>query len=392
LFDLLAGARALEFSHQWPDSVGQYLADLGCEVIKIEPIAGSQTRGLWVLDGISMCHSHWNRSKKSLALDVKADAGRALVLEMIPNVDIVISGLRGGTLDRLGLGYPLLSEINPSIVYVSLSGWGDTGPYRALATNGAGFDGYAGLQPPDVRVDGLAQLPEMPGTRGEVHYGAVIGGMHAAMTAIAAWSRKLRTGQGACIDVAEADAAVAMRFDHLFWKLNFGIDDGRPTPWPAAVRTRYQYYFTADDKAVFLSPSQPEFWTRFCRLIGRLDLLDSERDTESERVEIAAIVRTRTQAEWVVWCMDNDVPCAPVHVELDDLLADPQFQARALTTEVADPARGSVRLFSTPVHVAGEIFAPTRAPGLGQHTDEVLASFGVPPERVAALRAAGVLG
>ena len=82
MFDLLAGARALEFSHQWPDSVGQYLADLGCEVIKIEPIAGSQTRGLWVLDGISMCHSHWNRSKKSLALDVKADAGRALVLEM----------------------------------------------------------------------------------------------------------------------------------------------------------------------------------------------------------------------------------------------------------------------------------------------------------------------
>lgn len=392
MFDLMTGAVALEFSHQWPDSVGQYLADLGCEVIMVEPPGtGKQTRDLWVQDGVSMCHSHWNRSKKSLALDVKSDSGRALVTELIPKVDIVVSGLRAGTLTRLGLGYEALREVNPRLVYVSLSGWGESGPYRQLATNGAGFDAFAGLQPPDRRADGLPQLPEMPGTRGEAHYGAVVGGLQAALTAVAAWGRQQRTGEGACIDVAEADAAAAMLFDHLFWKLNFDLDEGRPQPWPAAVRTRYQYYPTADGKTIFLSPAQPHFWQRFCELVDRLDLLDSERDTEAERLEIAAITRTRTRAEWVEWCLANDVPCAPLNDNVSELIADAQFQARDLVVEVPHPAKGSLKLFGSPAKLADQQFTPHAAPELGEHTDAVLARFGIADARMRELRQAGVI-
>jgi crotonobetainyl-CoA:carnitine CoA-transferase CaiB-like acyl-CoA transferase len=111
MFDLMKGAVALEFSHQWPDSVGKYLADLGCDVIKMEPpVGGSQTRELWCHEGVSMCHSHWNRSKKSLAVDAKSDEGRSLILEIVPQVDFVISGLRAGALDRLGMGYEVLGR------------------------------------------------------------------------------------------------------------------------------------------------------------------------------------------------------------------------------------------------------------------------------------------
>ncbi|MGE0384930.1 MAG: CaiB/BaiF CoA transferase family protein [Gammaproteobacteria bacterium] len=392
MYELMTGAVALELSHQWPDAVGQHLADMGCEVIMVEPPGGGrQTRDLWVRDGLGMCHSHWNRSKKSLAVDVRTEGGRALLLELVARVDLLLCGLRPGAMERWGLDRAALSAVNPSLVHVALSGWGNSGPYRRLATNGAGFDGFAGLQPPDVRADGLAQLPEMPGTRGEVHYGAVVGSLYAAMCAAAAWGQRQRTGKGAWIDVAEADAAVAMRFDHLFWKLNFDLDDGRPQPWPASARTRYQYYRTRDDRTVFLSPAQPVFWRRFCERLGRPDLLDSRVDTEAERIAIAAIARTKTRAEWVQWCLDNDVPCAPVYDQTGELLEDPQFQARDLVAEVQDPGHGPVKLFSSPAKVEGQQFTPRPAPALGEHTDALLARFGVDADRIAGLRRAGVV-
>jgi crotonobetainyl-CoA:carnitine CoA-transferase CaiB-like acyl-CoA transferase len=365
---------------------------MGCEVIKVEqPKTGSQSRALWEHEGVGMCWQAWNRSKKSLAVDAKSPAGRDLLLELVPHVDIVLSGLRAGTMDKWGLGYEAISRFNPGIVYVSLSGWGEGGPYSTLGTNGAGFDGYAGLQPPDRRSDGLPQLPEMPGTRGEVHYGAVVGVMQAALAATAAYARRQRTGQGAYIEVAEGDAAVSMLFDRLFWKLNFGLDGGRPQPWPAASRTRYQYYPTADGKTIFFSPAQPKFWRRMCAELDRPDLLDSRVNTEAERLAVAEITKTKTRAEWVAWCIEHDIPCAPVNEDLQDLLDDPHFRARDLICEVENDVKGRVQLFATPVKAGDQEFAPRRAPARGEHTDELLERFGLEAARVNSLRTSGVL-
>jgi crotonobetainyl-CoA:carnitine CoA-transferase CaiB-like acyl-CoA transferase len=386
--DLLEGVHVLEVSHLWPDSVGQHLADLGADVVRIEhPERGSLSRGLHCFDGLDIPHLVWNRGKRGLALDLKTPDGHQLFLDLARRADIVVEGMRAGTLRKLGLGFDDLRKVNHGIVVVSMTGWGDSGPYRDLPSAGAGFDAYAGLQPAAYREDGLAELPDVVGTRGEGHYAVLVGGLHAALAALAAHVRSRATGEGAHVEVAQADAAVACGFDRLFYLLN-GVE-GRPTP--AALHTRYQYYATKDGKAVFLAPGHPGQWARFCSAVGRADLVDSEPNREAERHEIAELVLTRTRDEWIAFCREHDVSAAPVNAGPEEVLADPQFLDRGLVAEYPDARRGSIKMIGPPVKVEGERFVARPAPEVGEHTDAVLRDFAIPAERIDALRRAGVI-
>jgi crotonobetainyl-CoA:carnitine CoA-transferase CaiB-like acyl-CoA transferase len=152
MFTLLNGVRVLEVSLLAPDTAGQHLADLGADVLKVEPPGrGDYVRqvGTTFLDGISLMHRRWNRGKQSIVLDLKADKERELFLTLARRCDVMIDGLRSGALEDLGLGYEELSRSHPTLVYCSLSGLGTSGPYRRLATHGLFYDAYAGLAPPD---------------------------------------------------------------------------------------------------------------------------------------------------------------------------------------------------------------------------------------------------
>jgi crotonobetainyl-CoA:carnitine CoA-transferase CaiB-like acyl-CoA transferase len=387
--------RVVEVALLAPNMLGMHLADLGADVIKVEdPDRGDYTRevGGATAGDLSFLHLRWNRGKRSIALDLRAPEGAAIFRDLVASSHVVIEGLRAGALERRGVGYATLAELHPSLVFCSLSGFGQTGPYRDLATHGVAYDAYAGLAPPDQTDDGFPAIP-----RRYFDIGTQAGALYAAVAVLAAVVRARATGRGAYLDVAQADAAAtwgaAGRVDPLL--SGAPVAKGRVDMREAV---RYQYYATADDRTILFQASERHFFERFCRAVGREDLLSDGGAEFGEhasgdvalRRELAAIFATRTQDEWVQLFIEADVPGAPVHTTIE-LLDDPQFQARARVIEQEHPDVGPLRLLDAPIVSDGRPPSVRPAPRHGQHTDEVLLELGVPDERVAALRAAGVV-
>ncbi len=393
MYDLLDGIRVLEVALLSPDSLGMHLADLGAEVIKIEqPPAGDYVRSVGGshIGGRSLLHLRWNRGKKSVLLDLHQDAGRALFLELAARSQVVIDGLRAGALERFGVGHARVREANPAIVYCSLNGTGQSGPYRELATHGLAYDAYAGLAPPGIRADGV------PYIRQNTQVGIVAGALYAALGVAAALVHAQRTGAGRHLEIAQMDCSAAWQAMQIDAALNQvethyeGMQDA----------VRYQYYRCGDGKFVIFQASEAKFWRRFCQGIGREELIarspnrqasEHARGDEELRGILAAIFATRTRAEWVRFFIEHDVPGGPVN-DPADLALDPHFRARGLIFEQEHPVAGKLRSLGPPILVAEQRFDAAPAPEAGAHTDEVLASLlGLDSERLRELRAARVI-
>ncbi|MGQ0804543.1 MAG: CaiB/BaiF CoA transferase family protein [Actinomycetota bacterium] len=393
---LLEGLRVVEVALLAPNMVGMHLADLGADVVKVEdPGRGDYTRvvGGAKAGDLSFLHLRWNRGKRSVALDLRDPEGAAVFRDLVRASEVVIEGQRPGALARRGLGYDDLTAVNPALVFLSLSGFGQTGPYRDLATHGVAYDAYAGLAAPETTDDGFPTIP-----RRYFDVGTQAGALYAALAVAAAVLRARATGVGAQLDVAQADAAVvwqAGRLDPL-------LSDAPPGPArDMSEAVRYQYYETADGGHILFQASERHFFERFCRAVDREDLLEDEGGAEfgehargdtTLRRELAGIFATRTQAEWVRLFLEADVPGGPVHSPRD-LLDDPQFAARAQIVEQDHPDAGPLRLLGTPVHTAESPPPTAPAPAHGEHTDEVLRDvLGYDEARITELRARGAIG
>ncbi|MGH9111291.1 MAG: CaiB/BaiF CoA transferase family protein [Acidimicrobiales bacterium] len=393
---LLAGLRVVEVALLAPNMLGMHLADLGAEVIKVEePGRGDYTRSVGTAraGGLSFLHLRWNRGKRSIGLDLRHPAGADAFRDLVRASEVVVEGLRAGALERRGLGYDDLRTVNPALVWCSLSGFGQTGPYRDLATHGVAYDAYAGLASPETTGDGFPTIP-----RRYHEIGTQAGALYAASAVLAAVLRARATGKGAILDIAQADAAVCWNAGRLDPVLSGGADRGEPASLQASVR--YQYYATADGRHVLFQASERHFFERFCRAVGREDLLagaggaelgeHARGDTELRR-QLAALFATRTQAEWVRLFVEADVPGGPVHA-VRELQDDPQFRARTHVLEMQHPEAGPLRLLGTPVRSDVAPAVPGPAPALGEHTDEVLASvLGYDAGRITALRERGAI-
>lgn len=393
MYDLLEGVRVLEVALLAPDALGMHLADLGAEVIKLEPPpAGDYVRlvGSTQVAGLSLLHLRWNRGKKSVLLDLKQPLGCRVFLELAAHSQVVVDGLRAGTLERYGVGYEAVREVNPALVYCSLNGTGSSGPYRQLATHGVAYDAYAGLSPPCFGEDGQPSIGD------HVPVGISAGPLYAALGVAAALVRAGRTGEGRRLEIAQMDSAVAWQASRLDAVLN----DVEASFEGLAESVRYQYYRCKDDKLVIFQATERKFWRNFCLGVGRKDLLargegeavaDHARGDRVLRRALAEIFATRSRAEWVEFFVEHDVPGGPVNAP-EDLPDDPHFQARDLVFEQNHPQAGVLRGFGTPVRVVGQRFAAEPAPSPGQHTDEVLGGvLGYDAERLRALRAAGAI-
>jgi crotonobetainyl-CoA:carnitine CoA-transferase CaiB-like acyl-CoA transferase len=393
MYSLLHGVRVLELSLLAPDLLGMHLADLGAEVIKIEqPPAGDYLRdiGARKVAGINLMHLRWNRGKRSLLLDLKQSRGQAVLHRLAARSDIFIDGLRGGAAGRCGADYERIRACNRAVVYCSLSGTGQSGPYAKLATHGVAYDAYAGLAPPAIHADGSPRIPNY------TPVGIYAAPLYAAMAVCAALVAARRSGEGRRIDVAELVAAVswqAERIDALLNRASVEIPDMTDS-------VRYQYYRTADDRVVLFQASERKFWLRFCEAVGRPDLFaakpgapagDHARGDETLRAELASIFRSRTRSEWIGFFIDHDIPGGPVH-EPNEVPLDPHFRAHAPLFEQDHPAAGRLRLFATPVAVERESFSALPAPSPGQHSGEVLRSvLEMSATELAELRAANVV-
>lgn len=403
----LAGVRVIECAMLEPDSLGLYLGDLGADVIKVEAPGGDYVRGIgWpIVEGVSLMHLHLNRGKRSVELDLRTPEGTATFRDLVTKSDVVIEGMRPGSLAKRGLGYQELVRDNPAVIFCALSGFGMTGPYRDLPSHGVGFDAWAGLVPPLVDERGFASIPD------HVSVGTRVGGVWAALGVCAALVRARTTGVGAYLDVAQTDAAAATdwlrieayrAYERPESEVTGNPSDGGvrriPGPGGNTEAVRYQYYATSNGTVLFMA-SERRFWENFCRGVGRVELFeaapgapyaDHALGNVELRRELADLFASRTNAEWVQFGLDHDCPIVPVN-DSRSLTEDPQYRARMPWLPQSVYGADLVPL---PLHFVNESATVTRpAPTPGEQRDEILRDvLGYSAETIAALEGAGAFG
>jgi crotonobetainyl-CoA:carnitine CoA-transferase CaiB-like acyl-CoA transferase len=403
----LGSVRIVECSMLGPGAITTTLADLGADVIKVEPPSGDYIREMtWpIVEGTSLMHLHISRGKRSITIDLRTDEGREVFLDLVRGADAVIEAMRPGGLDRRGVGFEACRAVNPRIVFCTISGYGMTGPYRDMPSHGIAYDVWAGLVAPEVTDDGFCAIPEHPSVG--IHAGPLFG----ALGVLAGITRARATGEPCRLEIAQSDAAAAMDWLRSeTWKayerpeseVTGNKADGyeRRAPGTAGMRdgVRYQFYETADGHILFMA-SEREFWENFCTGIDRPDLFerhpgsqyaDHARGNTELRHELAEIFQQRTTAEWVELGGRANTPIAPVNTP-KTLADDPQFQARL--PWIPRERVGNDQVPSPIKLVDEELPPPTKAPTVGQHTDEVLRDvLGYDDARVASLRDVGALG
>lgn len=402
----LSGMRIIDVSMLDPGALTTHLADLGAEVIKVEPPEGDYVRRMvWpIIDGVSLLHLHIARGKRSVVLDLRQPAGVAVFLDLVARADAVVEAMRPGALERRGLGLDRLRQANPRIVLCSLSGYGATGPYRDLPSHGIAYDAWAGLIRPEFDDDGFAYLPEH--TSVGIHAGPLYG----ALTLLAAVTAARSTGVGSHVDVAQSDAAAAldwMRIEtHRAYQRPADVVTGNPSdnyerrpPGTGGMRDagRYQVYKSSDGFVLFMA-SERRFWRNFCAGVGRPDLFerypgaqyaDHARGNTHLRAELRSVFRSRTTREWVALGIEVDTPLCPVNTP-ETITSDPQFRDRMPWLRVDELGADELPF---PARIDGVVpRRPEPAPRPGEHAGQVLREvLGYDAQRVAALHGQGVL-
>lgn len=402
---LLAGVRVVECSMLEPDQMGMILAELGADVIKVEPPQGDYVRReAWpFVEGASILHWHCNRGKRSVALDLRTPEGVEAFLDLVRIADVVLEGMRPGGLARRGLTYDRMKEVNPSLVHVALSGWGATGPYKDLPSHGIGFDAWAGNAPPETDAEGFAYMPA------HTSVGTRVGAVWGAMAVCAALTRARTSGEGASIEIAQSDAAAVTNWfrieghraherpvDEVYGNPADGGERREPGVEGMRSSVRYQYYRSSDGYILVMA-SERAFWRNFCEGVDRPDLFDDRPGSEigdhavgdrELQATLQSLFETRTTDEWVDFGSEHNVPICPVNTS-KDIGRDRQFQHRLPWLPASDLVAD---MMPTPVNVVGAPRVPvSRAPSVGEHTDEILtAVLGYDAERVASLVSEGV--
>ncbi|HTA08879.1 MAG TPA: CoA transferase [Streptosporangiaceae bacterium] len=403
---LLSGVRVLEASLLEPAALGMILADLGADVIKVEPPGGDYVRTMaWpIIEGVSLLHWHVNRGKRSVELDLRTEAGVSVFLDLAAQSDIVIEAMRPGALARRGITVERLRERRPDLVICNVSGWGSTGPYRNIPSHGIGFDVWAGLAEPATDDEGFAYMPD------HTTVGVRVTPVWGALAVCAALLRARATGVGAQIDLAQSDVAAitnwfriegARAYERPEEEVTGNPADGGQRRDPGITgmlgSVRYQYYRTSDGY-ILLMASEREFWQNFCAAVNRMDLFEGRTGSRyadharGDRVlqrELQQLFVTRTTAEWVALGNSANCPIAKVN-DATSITADPAFAERLPWLPAAE---FGTDLMPSPVGLIGEQrVASRRAPRPGEHTAEVLREvLGVTGERLAELRAAGAV-
>lgn len=404
---LLAGVRVVECSMLGPAAITTALADLGADVIKVEPPQGDYVRRMtWpIVEGVSLMHLHVNRGKRSIVVDLRTDAGKELFLDLVRESDVVVEAMRPGGLARRGLGFDVLRATNPRIVQCTISGYGSTGPYAGLASHGIAYDAWAGIFEPEIDDEGFPSIPN------HVSIGINAGPLYGALGILAAVIHARATGEGSELELGQSDAAAA--FDWYRSETyrayarpesevtgNASDDFVRREPAIAGMRggVRYQLYATTDGHVLFMA-SEQHFWKKFCAAVDRSDMFerwpgseygDHARGNREMQRELTAIFAGRSTADWVRFGLEVDVPIAPVNTP-QTVADDPQFHDRLGWISTA---RLGAEQLPFPVKVAGhEQPVPTKAPEVGEQTDAVLRDvLDADDARIAHLREAGALG
>ncbi len=399
----LEGIKVLDFSIAVAAPFGgAMLADMGAEVIKVERVQGEAQRlGLPAgMDDVldtdvsgAADKADWiafNRGKKDLAVDIRAEKGKEIVLKLAGETDVILQSFRPGVAERLGIGYEAISKINPRVIYASFYGYGETGPTAHRAGGDMWSQAMSGMVSVNGYPDGPPQMIPFP-------LCDHAGGMLLAYAVMTALFVRERTGQGQAVSVNNLNAALYLQFSEFAKYLS-----GEKMP----LKTGRSYHippfgpFRAADGDVLTIFGTDPMWPEFCRVVGVPELAEDPRfvsdkvRTENrvamERLLDAAFAR-KTRAEWQQLFREARMRCDPC-LTYEEVCAHPQLEANDIIYKERYPSRGEVRMLGVPVRLSRTPGRPQGpAPRLGEHTAEILKGLGYSPRAISALEAEGII-
>jgi len=368
-----------------------HLADLGADVIKIEdPVSGDYARAVPPFQkNISKFFLAINRNKRSLTLDIRKEEGKTIFLELAKKADVIVESFRPGVVDKLGIGYEIIKKINPKIIYCSITGYGQTGPYSQLAGHDLNFLAYAGVIKQGPRSKGIPSIPN-------IQIGDLIGGTACgAMSILAAILQQKIQGKGQYLDVSIMDGLLAhsvVGMSNIKSEEIFGID---LSDMLNGLLHCYQLYPTKDNRYMALAALEYKFWERFCRALDRDDLIIKHLDRGDQSEEVYEILieifKTKTLDEWVDHFKDVDCCISPV-LTMEEAISQTHTSARGIVVDHKHPYEGIVRQLAFPVKFSDFDFEVYQtAPLLGEHSNSILEGLGIKNEERSKLQQKGVI-
>ncbi|MBI3653081.1 MAG: CoA transferase [Acidobacteria bacterium] len=387
----LEGIRVLDLTRLLP---GPYctmmLGDLGAEVIKIEEVnLGDPTRHSPPQVGTQgAAFQQVNRNKKSIAIDLKNPAGRDLFLRLAETADVVMEQFRPGVVERLGIGYKRVAEINPRLVYCALTGFGQDGPHRDRSGHDLNYLALSGVL--GLTTDDRGK-PAMSGTQ----VADLAGGMIAGFGILAALLARQRTGRGQYVDVSMFDVMLSMlpiAGAQYFAGKNFQVGDKFVL---SGAYPFYNVYETSDGKWMTLGALEPKFWANFCATVARPELI-AQQFCEGEAKQqlfaaVAAVFKTKTQSEWTDLMREADCCCEPV-LTVGEAFAHPQTVARQMVMEMPSATQAVVQQLGFAYKMSDTTLRVNRlSPELGEDTAALLAELGVSPTESERLKREGIV-
>ena len=370
----LQGVRVLDLSRLLPGPYcSQMLADFGADVVKVEDV----DRGDYLRD-FPPCGERWsvlydsvNRNKRSITIDLKQEAGKAVFRDLVRQYDVMLEGFRPGVMDKLGLGYESLREINPRLIYCAITGYGQDGPYKFQGGHDINYLSFAGITGLFGEQDGNPAM-------GDIQIADIGGGaLMAVIGILLALQARSVTGRGQFCDISMLDGVVSW-LPFILAKFGAGEKPVRGTGLLGGSYACYQVYPTADGRYLSLGALEEKFWVGFCRLIGREEYIDRQMDLAAQPEMIRSLqemFRQKSQIDWLDFFAGQDLCLSPVN-ELAQVLEDPQIRHRRMIVPMAEET-STLLLTGIPIKLSdtpGQI--QTGSPAQGEHTRQILAEAG----------------
>jgi len=382
------------------------LGDLGAEVTKVEapPAAEPRQAGLFQLtvgksEERERTIAHWttNRNKKSIGLNLKSEEGLRIFYQLAERTDVVVEGFRPGVAKRLGIDYESINKINPGVIYCSISGYGQDGPYRDLPGHDINYISIGGALNLIGERDGQPIIP----LNLLADYGG--GGMHAAVGILSALIARGKTGEGQYIDLSLMDSVISLLTDTTVSYFQHGVELKRGELVLGGSYPYYNVYKTKDGKFITIGCLEPGLWENLCREIGKEEFIPFHfehkhtfRPPEGKKWEeissyLKQLFLTKTRDEWFNILSQKDIPVGKVY-SLDEVFTDPQVLHRKMVVEVEHPTEGKIKQVGTAIRLSNTpAKIRSQPPTLGEHTEELLLELGYSRDSIGMMRKRGII-